>query len=152
MKSDKIQVLFICVHNSARSQMAQELLNKYGGNKYHADSAGLEAGTLNPVVVKLILDEEGIDISGKETIDVMDLFRSGKIYRYVITVCSREAETRCPVFPGISERINWEFDDPSAIEGSEEEKYQATKIIFDQIKHKIMDFFISGAASVPEEK
>jgi hypothetical protein len=96
--SDKPSVLFVCVHNSARSQMAEEFLRAEAGEELQVESAGLEPGTLNPRVVT-VLQEVGIDISGKETRDVFEVYRSGRSFSYVITVCSREAEEKCPIFP-----------------------------------------------------
>lgn len=116
---DKRKVLFVCTHNSARSQMAEEYLRKLSGENFEVKSAGLEPGSLNPHVVAL-LKEDGIDISGKPTVDVFDLFKSGEQFDYVITVCSKEAEARCPIFPGRVVRRNWSFPDPSAFTGSDE--------------------------------
>ena len=87
-------ILFVCIHNSARSQMAEALLNHLGGGKFNAESAGIEKGKLNPFVI-LAMQEVGIDISGNETKEVLDLFRSGKLYDAVITVCEKEAAERC---------------------------------------------------------
>jgi arsenate reductase len=132
-------VLFVCVHNSARSQMAEEYLRKFAGDRFQVESAGLEPGTLNPVVVQ-VLKEDGIDISGKKTRDVFDLFKQGKTYRFVITVCSREAEEKCPIFPGAVVRYNWPFDDPSKFTGTPEEILAKTRKVRDEIKAKIQDF------------
>ena len=135
----KIKVLFVCIHNSARSQMAEAFLNHLGGEKFTAESAGLEPGKLNPVVVKA-MNEAGIDISGNDTKSVFDFFIEGKTYHYVITVCDESAAERCPIFPGIAKKIHWSFKDPSAIEGTPEEILQGTKIIRDQIKSQIKKF------------
>jgi len=93
------KVLFICVHNSARSQMAEAYLRKYGGKRFVAESAGLEPGVINPLVVE-VMKEEGIDLSDKGTNSVYDYYREGRGYDYVITVCSKVAAERCPIFPG----------------------------------------------------
>lgn len=137
------KVLFVCIHNSARSQMAEELLNKYGNGKFIAQSAGLEPGNLNPIVVKLLKDDEDIDISGKKTQSVFNLFKEGKTYNYVITVCDKEAYERCPVFPGITNKINWSFTDPSQFFGSDEEKLKQTRDIKETIKNRILEFIKS---------
>lgn len=139
---DKQRVLFVCVHNSARSQMAEAFLNKYGSEKFIAESAGLEPGKLNPYVVK-VLREEGIDISGKKTNDVFEFFKSGRKYKYVITVCDETAGERCPLFPGIAERIHWSFEDPSSLKGTEEEILLKVRLIRDEIKNKIIEFINS---------
>ncbi|MGE5847478.1 MAG: arsenate reductase ArsC [Ignavibacteria bacterium] len=99
---NKLKVLFVCVHNSARSQMAEAYLNKFGGDRFFAESAGLEPGKLNPLIVD-VMKEEGIDISNKKTNDVFEFYKKGKFYSYVIAVCDKEAAKRCPIFPGIGE-------------------------------------------------
>ena len=133
---EKTKVLFICVHNSARSQMAEAFLKKYGKEAYEVESAGLEPGILNPFVVE-VLNEIGIDISGKKTQGVFDLVKQGKLYDYVITVCDESNAERCPVFPGITRRLHWGFDDPSAFTGTLEEKMQKTRVVRDEIENKI---------------
>ena len=96
---DKKKVLFVCVHNSARSQMAEAFLKKYGGDRFEVESAGLEPGTLNPVVVEA-MKEVGIDISQNKAKSVFDFYRQGKQYDYVVTVCNESEAGKCPVFPG----------------------------------------------------
>jgi arsenate reductase len=135
----KPRVLFICVHNSARSQMAEEFLRRYGGDLFDVESAGLEPGELNPHVVE-VLREEGIDISDKDTRAVWDLYRAGRAYAYVITVCSREAEENCPIFPGPVNRLSWPFADPSAISGTREEILSRTREIRNQIRDTVRRF------------
>lgn len=133
------RVLFLCIHNSARSQMAEAYLKKFGGDKFEVESAGLEKGNLNPLAVQ-VMKEDGIDISGNQTHEVFDYFREGRMYRYVITVCDKEASDRCPLFPGLSEKINWSFPDPSKFTGTEEEKLNQTRQVRDQIKTAVQDF------------
>jgi len=137
--SNKKKVLFICIHNSARSQMAETFLNDLGGEKFAAESAGLEPGTLNPLVVQ-VMAEEGYDISGNSTNSVFDFHKEKRSYDIVVAVCSKEAEERCPIFPGTGERLHWPFDDPSSTQGSQEERLQATRRIRDQIRAKIEEF------------
>ncbi len=139
MSEPKKKVLFVCVHNSARSQMAEAFLNYLGENDFIAESAGLEPGKLNLHVVT-VLKEIGIDISGKETNDVFNFYREGRIYDYVITVCDETAGERCPLFPGISERLHWSFEDPSALKGTDEEILLRVRIIRDKIKNQIIEF------------
>lgn len=136
---DKKKVLFVCVHNSARSQMAEEYLRQMAGDVYETESAGLEPGTINPFVVE-VLKEDGIDISGKQTQSVFELYKAGKLYEFVITVCSREAEEKCPIFPRVAKKFNWPFEDPSKVEGSHEEKLEKVRGIRDQIKEKVREF------------
>ncbi|HVO72658.1 MAG TPA: arsenate reductase ArsC [Ignavibacteriaceae bacterium] len=136
---NKISVLFVCIHNSARSQMAEAFLNKLAGDRFHAESAGLEPGMLNPVVVDA-MKEVGIDISGNQTKDVFQFFKEGRIYQYVITVCDQTAAERCPIFPGIAEKLHWSFPDPSALKGKYEDKLRETRKIRDLIKNKIEEW------------
>lgn len=135
----KTKVLFVCEHNSARSQMAEAFLNTFAGDKFEAESAGLESGKLNPIVVKA-MNEEGIDISKNKTKAVLDLFKKGNNYNFVITVCDESVAERCPIFPGIVTRLSWNIPDPSRLEGTEEEKLEKTRIIRDTIKDKIQKF------------
>jgi arsenate reductase len=140
---NKISVLFVCVHNSARSQMAEAFLNQIGGNKFEAKSAGLEPGILNPIVVEA-MKEIGIDISKNSTKDVFELFNQGKLYNYVITVCDEASAEKCPVFPEIPKQLHWSFTDPSTIQGSHEEKLAQVRKIRDAIKIRIEKFVTSG--------
>jgi arsenate reductase (thioredoxin) len=135
----KIKVLFVCIHNSARSQMAEAYLKKFGVDGFEAESAGIEPGKLNPVVVE-VLKEDGIDISENTTKDVFDFFKQGKMYHYVITVCDTEAAERCPIFPGIVKRLHWSFPDPSALTGSFENKLEGTRQIREMIKRQIKNW------------
>ncbi len=136
---DKKRVLFVCVHNSARSQMAEAFLKKYGEDRFEVESAGLEPGKLNPIVVEA-MQEVGIDISQNKTKSVFDFYKQGKQYDYVITVCDESQSGACPVFPGKGERLHWGFSDPSAFTGSPEEKLKKTKEVRDQIEAKIKDW------------
>ncbi|OGU71358.1 MAG: arsenate reductase [Ignavibacteria bacterium RBG_16_34_14] len=132
----KLKILFVCIHNSARSQMAEAYLKKYGGDNYEPESAGIEPGNLNSIVVEA-MKEDGIDISSNKTKDVFEFFRQGKVFHYVITVCDREAAERCPIFPGVVKRINWSFPDPSTLEGTFDEKLEGTRNIRDLIKEHV---------------
>jgi len=132
-------ILCLCVHNSARSQMAEAYIRQLGGDLFDVESAGLEPGKLNPYVVRA-LKEEGIDISGKKTQDVFDLFKAGRTYRYVITVCSKEAADRCPIFPGRVERLHWPFADPSTFRGTDDEVMVQVREVRDAIREKVTGF------------
>ncbi len=136
------RVLFICVHNSARSQMAEAFMRKYGRERFVAESAGLEPGTINPLVVE-VMHEEGIDLSGKGTNSVYDYYRDGRSYDYVITVCSKDAAERCPIFPGGGKRLHWPFDDPSKVKGTYEEKLVDVRRIRNAIRKQILWFLES---------
>ena len=133
---DKTKVLFVCIHNSARSQMAEAILNHYYGDKFIAESAGFEAGALNPFAVKA-MDEWSIDISENKTDLVFDFFKQGRIFSYVITVCDESNAERCPVFPGVTTRLHWSFPDPSAYKGRDEDKLLFALNVRDEIKEKI---------------
>jgi len=133
---DKKKVLFICVHNSARSQMAEAFLKQIAGDRFEVESAGLEPGNLNPLAVE-VMKEAGIDISQNKTKSVFDFYKQGKQYDYVITVCDESQAKGCPVFPGKGERLHWGFDDPSGFTGSHEEKLSKTRIVRDAIRDKI---------------
>ena len=132
----KIKVLFVCIHNSARSQMAEAFLKQLGGDKFEVESAGIELGKLNPYVVES-MKEVGIDISGNKTKEVFDFVKKGTLFHFVITVCDEASAERCPVFPGITKRMHWGFPDPSALQGTDEEKLQAIRKIRDEIKAKV---------------
>ena len=131
--------LFICVHNSARSQMAEEYLKLFGGQEWHVESAGFEPGPINPLAVE-VLKEEGIDISGKQTQDVFELFRRGRTFQYVVTVCEESEEHRCPVFPGVTHRLHMPFPDPAGLTGTHEEKLKRVREIRESIKKMVKDF------------
>lgn len=133
------KVLFICVHNSARSQMAEAFLNNICGEFFEAQSAGLEPGTLNALVVEA-LRESGIDIAGKPTQSVLDVFRSGQLFSYVITVCSDAEAAGCPIFPGITQRLHWPFPDPSRLTGTHEEKMARTREIRELVRARVGQF------------
>ena len=133
----KKKVLFICQHNSARSQMAEAFLNHLAGDRFEAESAGLEPGNLNPVAVE-VMKEVGIDISNNKTKSVLEFHKKGKKYDYVITVCDEASAERCPVFPGI--KLHWSFEDPSKFTGTYKERLEHIRIIRNKIKKKIEDF------------
>ncbi len=136
---DKIRVLFLCVHNSARSQMAEAFLNTHAGDRFEAMSAGLQPGTLNPNVVE-VMKEAGIDISQNRTKSASDLYRQNLLFAYVITVCDAEAADRCPVFPGVTTRLHWPLPDPSAFTGTHEEVLARTRAVRDQVEQKVREF------------
>ena len=130
------KVLFVCIHNSARSQMAEELLRKLAGDRFEVESAGIEPGKLNPIVVE-VLKEEGIDIAHKQTRAVVDCVKSGTLYNYVITVCDETSAERCPIFPGLAKRLHWGFTDPSKFEGTWDEKIIMTRAVKEEIRQRI---------------
>lgn len=134
-----INVLFVCVHNSARSQMAEAFMNYYGKNKFFAKSAGLEPGQLNPYVVRS-MQAIGIDISKNATKSTADMLKEGHHFDYVFTVCDGANKERCPFFPGMKKRIHWDLSDPSSFKGTDDEIMKQMSKIRDEIKNLVCDF------------
>jgi arsenate reductase len=130
------RVLFVCIHNSARSQMAEAFVNARGGNRLRAFSAGLERGTLNPDVVR-VMKELGIDISGNRAKRIDDLDIASRDYDYVVTVCDESSAERCPIYPTRGKRLHWSFPDPSSFTGSEEVRLQKIREVRDAIRQRI---------------
>jgi arsenate reductase len=145
----KIKVLFVCIHNSARSQMAEAWLNHLYGDHFEAHSAGLEAGILNPLAVAA-MKEVGIDISHKKTQTVFSLLKKGELFSYVVTVCDETSAERCPVFPGATKRLHWSFPDPAQLTGTEEEKLARIRIIRDDIKAAIESLYAEFSGKTDE--
>jgi arsenate reductase len=119
--------------------MAEAFLKQFGNGKFEAESAGIEKGKLNPFVIRAMQDV-GIDISKNETEEVFDLFRRGKLFHAVITVCEKEAAERCPIFPGKVKRIAWSFPDPSKFTGTDEEILAQVRQVKDEIREKVIQF------------
>ncbi len=132
----KKKFLFVCIHNSARSQMAEELLRQIAGDRFETESAGLEPGNLNPFAIE-VLKEKGIDITGKKTKKAADLAAQGKKYDYVVTVCDEGNAGRCPAFPGHAQKLHWSFPDPSSLAGTYEERLAKTRAVRDKIEKAI---------------
>ena len=123
-------MLFLCTHNSARSQMAEGFLRALAGDRFEVASAGTEARGVNPLAVRAMA-ETGVDIS-RQTSKTLDRF-VGEPWDHVITVCDSANET-CPVFPAASTRVHWSFDDPSAAPGIEAERLAVFRRVRDEIK------------------
>jgi arsenate reductase len=135
----KKRVLFVCIHNSARSQMAEAFLNQMCADEFEAHSAGIEPGKLNPIVVEA-MREIGIDISGNATKSVSEFLKSSATFSYIITVCDETSAERCPIFPGAGARLHWGFPDPSGLQGTPAEKLEETRKIRDAIKTRIEEW------------
>lgn len=116
--------------------MAEALLNNLCPDDFNAESAGLEPGTLNPLAIAA-MREIDIDISSKNTKSVFDLFKAGRLFAYVITVCDESSAERCPIFPGQAVRLHWSFPDPGNVQGPWEERLAQTRVIRDEIRAKI---------------
>jgi len=140
--SAKSKVLFVCTHNSARSQMAEALLNHIAGERFEAMSAGIDPGVVNPLAIE-VMKEIGIDISGNETKMVFELYRSGKMFQYIIGVCDNTTMEKCPIFPGVNRRLDWTFRDPATFRGSDEQKLEQTRNIRNEIETKIRNFVLT---------
>ena len=144
----KREVLFVCVGNTARSQMAEAFLNSICPDDFAAESAGLDPGTLNPLAIAA-MREVGIDIFANGTKSAFDLFKAGRLYSYVITVCDETSAERCPIFPGSARRLHWSFADPASFQGPWEERLARTREIRDAIRAQILVWCeeMCGAAS-----
>ncbi len=130
---DKTNVLFLCTGNSARSQMAEAWLRHFAGQRFEAFSAGLEPKGLHPYTLR-VMQEVGLDLRGQWSKGVAE-YMGRKHFGYLITVCS-QADANCPTtFPGVGQRLHWDFEDPAAFVGSEEE----TLAKFRQVRDAIAD-------------
>jgi arsenate reductase len=144
---DKQRVLFVCTHNSARSQMAEGFLREHGGARFSAFSAGTEATAVRPEAVRAMA-EAGIDISGQESTSV-DRYL-GESFAWVITVCDQAREA-CPVFPGAAETAHWDIDDPSAATGDDDERMAVFRRVRDEIADRVRTFALTaGRNDLPE--
>jgi arsenate reductase len=146
--SDRLNVLFICRHNSGRSQIAEAYLKKLAGERIQVESAGLEpAQAVNPLVVE-VMREEGFDLSGNKPQSAFELFKAGRLFDHVVTVCS-DTENQCPIFPGITQRWHVPFPDPASATGNREEQLAQVRSIRDMIKKWLFnpgaDDFVSKA-------
>jgi arsenate reductase len=119
--------------------MAEAFLKQICGDTFEVQSAGLEPGKLNPIVVEA-MKEVGIDISGNATKAVWDFVRAGKTFSYVITVCDETSAERCPIFPGVTQRLHWSFPDPSSFPGTHEERLARTREVRDMIKQRVEEW------------
>ena len=144
----KKRILFVCIHNSARSQMAEAFVNRVCGDRFEAQSAGIDPGKLNPFVVEA-MKEIGFDLSGNKTKSCDEMLCRGLKFDYVVTVCDEASAERCPVFPGSGQRLLWGFPDPSGFQGSPEEKLAFTRKVRDQIKAKIEAWCAGTSPSQP---
>ena len=133
------RVLFVCIHNSGRSQMAEAYLNALGGQAFEAESAGLKPRDIHPLV-RQVMAEDGLDLGDARPDDIMQFFREGRLYDYVIYVCERGVEDNCPVFPGVRRTLRWPFGDPSRVEGTAEQKLEMVRRIRDQIRERVQQW------------
>ena len=136
----KPRILFLCTHNSARSQMAEGLLRHLAGDRFEVHSAGTEATSVRPLAIRAMA-ELGIDISGQES-KTLERYL-GEPFDYVITVCD-EANEACPIFPGAKRRLHWSFEDPSRATGSEEKRLETFRSVRDGILERIEGKFVEA--------
>ena len=140
MTTEKIRVLFICVGNSFRSQISEAVLNHKYGDRFQAESAGFLIRDINPLAIE-VMKEVGIDISNYQSNHLMDFYKEGRHYEYVITVCNKSEEEDCPIFPGVVTRLSWgDFKDPENFTGTDEEKLEQARNLRDDIIKKVEEF------------
>jgi arsenate reductase len=137
---DRARVLFLCTHNSARSQMAEGLLRHLAGDRFEVMSAGTEAAHVRPLAIRA-MEEIGVDISGQES-KTLERYLDEPI-DYVITVCD-DANEACPFFPGAQNMLHWSFEDPSRAEGSDEERLEVFRRVRDGIKERVQAELVNG--------
>jgi arsenate reductase (thioredoxin) len=136
------RVLFLCTHNSARSQMAEGWLGALGGDRYEVESAGTEATRVHPLAVRAMA-EVGVDLT-RHMSKTLDRFR-GERWDWVITVCDA-ANEGCPLFPGPARRVHWSFDDPTRTVGSEDERLATFRRVRDEIRARLDGWLAEQAA------
>jgi len=131
-----VRVLFLCVHNSARSQMAEGMLREWGGDRFEAHSAGNEVAVVRPLAIEA-MDEIDIDISGQRSKAVSEF--GGQRFDFAVTVCD-EATEACPYFPGAVAQLHWLFDDPSTTLGTDAERLAVFRRVRDEIAEQVRGF------------
>jgi arsenate reductase (thioredoxin) len=140
-----VKVLFVCVHNAARSRMAEALLRKLGGGRFEVSSAGFEPHEVNPLVVDA-LAAIGIALpSTRRQPSVFDLFKAGALFDYVIGVCDEEHGEKCPLFPGVTQRLQWNFADPATFTGTGDERLASIV----QVRNAIASRIAAWLATLP---
>lgn len=140
MDADPQRVIFVCTHNSARSQMAEGMLRAWGGGGFEVFSAGTEATHVRPEAIR-VMDEIGIDISG-QTSKTLEPFL-GEAFSWLITVCDQAREA-CPTIPGVAQQAHWSIDDPSAVEGDDETRMEAFRTARDVLRDRIRIFLLAA--------
>lgn len=132
-------VLFICVDNSGLSQMAEAFLKQYGAGKFMAESAGFAPTALDPDVIE-VMNEVGLDITHEKVESVFELFRVGRRFSYVITVCDEAHNANCPIFPGITHRLHLPFPDPADMTGPHEERLKMLRELRNRVRDMVTSF------------
>lgn len=140
MSSDPQRVIFVCTHNSARSQMAEGMLRAWGGDRFEVFSAGTEKTRVRPEAIA-VMKEIGIDITGHES-KTLEPFM-GQDFAWLITVCDQAKES-CPTLPGVRQQAHWSIDDPSGVEGTEEERLEAFRRARNHLRDRIHMFVLAA--------
>lgn len=135
----KQRVLFLCTGNSARSQMAEAWLRRLAGDHFEVFSAGLDPKGVHPLTIQ-VMEEAGLDMRAHRSKRLADFF-GGPHFSYLITVCS-SAEEKCPIFPGMGQRLHWPFNDPAAVQGSEGERLAAFRRARDEIRARVREWLL----------
>lgn len=146
-----LKVLFVCVHNAARSRMAEALLRDLGDGRFEVTSAGFEPREVNPLVIEA-LGQVGLTLpSTAPQPSVFELFRAGRHFHYVIGVCDEEHGQKCPLFPGVTQRLYWSFPDPATFVGTHEEKLARVVEVGESIRARLEAWLstIPGATRSP---
>ncbi|NMA22699.1 MAG: arsenate reductase ArsC [Spirochaetales bacterium] len=138
----KIRVMFVCIHNSARSQMCEAFVRHWADDRVEAQSSGIESGTLNPLVVRA-MEEIGISMDGQWAKGAQEFIDRQETFDYVITVCDESSAERCPTFPGNAIGLHWPFADPSARSGTDDDKIAQIRPIRDAIAEKVRAWLAS---------
>lgn len=136
---EKTRIMFVCIHNSARSQMCEAFVRHFAGERFDVHSSGIEAGKLNPLVVQAMA-EIGISMEGQYAKPANTYIENDEKFDYVVTVCDESSAERCPMFPGKHTRLHWGFPDPSAITGTDEEKLAGIRPIRDNILQRVNEW------------
>jgi arsenate reductase len=146
-ESDRQRVIFVCTHNSARSQMAEGMLRAFAGDRFEAFSAGTEATRVRPEAIA-VMDEIGIDISAQESTGIDEFM--GSEFSWLVTVCD-EAKEACPTIPGVGQQAHWSIEDPSVVEGDEATRLNAFRQTRDIIRDRIHMFMLAaGRDDLPQ--
>ncbi|MGQ0607139.1 MAG: arsenate reductase ArsC [Chloroflexota bacterium] len=147
MSTNRQRVIFVCTHNSARSQMAEGMLRAWGGDRFEAFSAGTEATRVRPEAVT-VMEEIGIDISSHSS-TTLDPYL-GEAFSWLITVCD-QAKEACPTIPGVAQQAHWSIDDPSAVDGDEETRLAAFRLARDVLRDRLRTFMLApGRDDLPQ--
>lgn len=147
MEDETQRVLFVCTHNSARSQMAEGMLRAWGSGRFEAFSAGTAATSVRPEAIA-VMDEIGIDISGHRSKTLEPYL--GEPFSWLITVCD-DAKEACPTIPGVAQQAHWSIEDPSAVEGDPETRLEAFRVARDALRDRVQIFILAaGRTDLPQ--